>query len=44
MMCRGGKIVEQAVQEIRNSAKDGRIKDALRTEVGTRIIAAISKY
>jgi methionine aminopeptidase len=44
LMCRGGKIAQQAVETVKQAAQEGRIKDALRSEVASLIIKAISMY
>jgi hypothetical protein len=43
-MCKGGKIAEKAVKTIQMAAKEGRVKDALRLEVASLILEAISVY
>jgi hypothetical protein len=43
-MCRGGKVLEKAVQQVKAKANEGRKKDKLRAEVTALIIKAISKY
>jgi hypothetical protein len=44
LMCRGGTIAMQAVETVKQAAQEGRIKDALRSEVASLIIKAISMY
>jgi hypothetical protein len=44
LMCRGGKIAQLAVETVKDAAKEGRVKDALRSEVASRILSAISMY
>jgi hypothetical protein len=43
-MCRGGKIAESAIEEVKKAAKEGRVKDALRSEVASLVLKAISMY
>jgi hypothetical protein len=43
-MCRGGKVLEKAVQQVTAKAMEGRKKDKLRSEVAALILKAISKY
>jgi hypothetical protein len=43
-MCRGGKVLEKAVQKVTAKAKEGRKKDQMRAEVAALILKATSKY
>jgi hypothetical protein len=44
MMCRGGQIAQLAVETVKTAAQEGRAKDAMRSEVASRILKAISMY
>jgi DNA-binding TFAR19-related protein (PDSD5 family) len=43
-MVKGGKIAQQAVETVKQAAQEGRVKDAMRAEVATLILKAISTY
>jgi hypothetical protein len=43
-MCRGGKVLEKAVQQVTAKANEGRKKDQLRAQVAALILKAISEY
>jgi hypothetical protein len=44
LMCKGGKIAQKAIETVQMAAKEGRVKDALRSEVASLILKAISMY
>jgi hypothetical protein len=44
LMCRGGQIAQLAVETVKTAAQEGRAKDAMRSEVASRILKAISMY
>lgn len=44
MMCKGGKIAEKAIEVVKVAAKEGRVKDALRSEAALLILKAISMF
>jgi hypothetical protein len=44
LMVKGGKIAQQAVENVKQAAQEGRVKDAMRSEVATLILKAISTY
>jgi hypothetical protein len=44
LMVKGGKIAQQAVETVKQAAQEGRGKDAMRAEVATLILKAITTY
>jgi hypothetical protein len=44
LMCRGGKIAQQAIEMVKAKAQEGRVKDAMRSEVASLILKSISMY
>jgi hypothetical protein len=44
IMCKGSTIAQKAIEIVKMAAKEGRMKDALQSEVASLILKAISMY